>query len=271
VLGPQVVGREPVAPGEPRCGAPAGSCRLLGQRGEVEPDRPALGTREHLAQVGFVEFDPRARQQRARFVVGHRQVGDADLAQFAVRTQARQGQRRIVAGGERELRGAWEVLGERGDDVEAVGVLYQFDVVEAQCDGFLHCSHRAGEARRHRRRQAHTARPGRPQPVDIDRLDAVERRRRVSEQTLGIVVALVEGHPRDARRRTRSPLREHRRLAVARWRDDRDDPVVRGRHALEERDARDERGAHVGRRELGREEVVDRPLPCLVLASDLGQ
>ena len=67
--------------------------------------------------------------------------------------------------------------------------------------------------------------------IGVDRCDPVERGRQRTKEDLGVVVAVVEGQPGDARRDRFGELRQQGRLAVARWRDDRDDRYVRGRLA----------------------------------------
>ena len=79
---------------------------------------------------------------------------------------------------------------------------------------------------------AGAAKPARPEQLRVDRLDPVQRRRGVGQQGLGVVVPLVQRHPRGASS-SLGPLGQQRRLAVARRSDDRRPPAPDGRRAAD--------------------------------------
>jgi hypothetical protein len=68
-LGVQVVGQVPVVPGEGEPGRRLVAAGPVGQGGQVQPDRPALGPPEELGHLGVRQAGPGRVQQ------GHRQGG----------------------------------------------------------------------------------------------------------------------------------------------------------------------------------------------------
>ena len=91
-----------------------------------------------------------------------------------------------------------------------------------------------------------------------ERLDPVERRGDVLEEDEGVVVALVDGHPRERARIAGGPLREQRRLAVTGGGDDEHDREgAGGAQAVDERRPRDTFRLSHRRAELRLDDVAE--------------
>ena len=71
----QVVGDEPVVPGERGPAVPAGAAGLAGQRGQVQPHRPPFGLIDQLRHVRVGQPDTGRLQQGPPFAVIHGQLG----------------------------------------------------------------------------------------------------------------------------------------------------------------------------------------------------
>jgi hypothetical protein len=90
-LGVQVVGDEPVVPGERQPAAPWGAAGLEGQRGQVQPDRPPLGPDGQLGHLRIRKLDIGGFEQRAGLPRVHGQLLHSNLHELAM--DAQQGHR----------------------------------------------------------------------------------------------------------------------------------------------------------------------------------
>jgi hypothetical protein len=113
-------------------------------------------------------------------------------------------------------------------------------------DGVQHEQHGVGAGRQRPQRavalRSPRGRAGRLHDADEVRSagqDTIERGDGMREEDDRIVVALVAGQPGDRPRVGGGPLREQRRLPVARWSDDEDDAGVSLAEPLDQRRARD--------------------------------
>ena len=115
-LGRQVVGDQPVAAGEG--GHERRRVGPVAQRqpGQLQPGRPALGALDQRRHLRVGQAQPHAlAQERGRLLGAEAQVGGAQLGQLAAGAQARQGQRRVLAGGDHQVQRRRQVVEQEGD------------------------------------------------------------------------------------------------------------------------------------------------------------
>ena len=116
--------------------------------------------------------------------------------------------------------------------------------------------HRAGH-RAHGRGQCFEHPPA-------DRLDRIQRPGHVTEQDPRVIVLLVDRHPGELLAAALGPVRQQGRLSVTRRRDHRDDRAgIVLRQLLDQRRPADRPRPHLGRAELGGDEVETRPSRAL--------
>ena len=197
----EVLGDQPVVAGERlgrrrRPGAPAPQR----ERGEIEPGRPALGPRGQVGDLGRVELDARAAQQRGRLLLVEPEIGHADLVQPPLRPPAGEGQGGLLPARDGDLRPRRNVLGTaRRARRGRPGSRWRAGR-RAPAPGALQRRQRAPEAR-DARRPVRAARAGqRVEDLGRERLDAIERGRDVPHEQDGVVVPPVEGDPREGAR-----------------------------------------------------------------------
>ena len=211
----QVVGHQAVVPAEREPAGAASSSGLVSQRGEVQADRPPLGVPDELGHLRLRQPDSSAVEQQVRLPLVHRQIVDADLQDRTLGAQTRQGDRRDAPGRDHELPSGGNVDRELGDGITALVVVEQLRVVEDQDHRIDHPRHRGGDATGDRGGHRRARRRPRPEDVDVDRLDPIQRRRDVGQQDGWVVVLCLDRDPRHATRRVLGPLAQERRLAVA--------------------------------------------------------
>jgi hypothetical protein len=103
-LRPQVVGHEPIIPGEPSPPMATGAARLVGQHGQIQPHRPPLGPHDQFLDLSVVEPDSSTLQQRSCLLVIYGQLLDTELHHPTLDAQHRHRQRRPVPRGHQQLR-----------------------------------------------------------------------------------------------------------------------------------------------------------------------
>ena len=203
---------------------------LVGERGQVQPRRPALEARgqrgDHLA--GGVHAG--AAKEERRLVCRHAQVAGAELDQPLLPVE---GDRRSAR--EQQLRPRREVGGERLDDLETAAVLEGLEVVEDDAN--------------RRSRAQRPSQPGRRARWLVDAAGPADGNRNVTQEGRGLVVRLVHGQPGDRQVSGRGDLGKERRLAVSGGGDKGRDRGLRGGvQALRQRRPRHD--ALAGRRRL---------------------
>ena len=199
-LGRQVVGHQPVAAGEGR--HERGRVGAVAQRqgGQLQAGRPALGARHQRRHLPLRQAQPHARVQELGGLLGSEaQVGGAHLGQLAAGAQARQRQRRILAGGEHQVDRRRQMLEQEGDGgVDGRGA-HQVVVVQhqqARLGQGGQVVDQAGEDGLGRRRGRRGVQPGQRRAATGggDRLEGGDQ---VAENLVSVLVALVEREPGD--------------------------------------------------------------------------
>ena len=115
-LGRQVVGDQPVPAGEGgherrRVGPVA-----QGQPGQLQPGRPALGALDQRRHLRLGQSQPHARaQEGGRLLDAEAQVGGAHLGELVAGAEAGQRQGRVLAAGDHQMQGRWQVVEQEGD------------------------------------------------------------------------------------------------------------------------------------------------------------
>ena len=115
-LGHEVVGHQPVPAGEG--GHERRRVGPVAQRqpGQLQPGRPALGALDQRRHLRLGQAQPHARaQQGGRLLDAEAQVGRPHLDELAAGAQARQRQRRVLAAGDHQVQGRWQVVEQEGD------------------------------------------------------------------------------------------------------------------------------------------------------------
>ena len=213
-LRPQIVGHEPVIPGEPDPGVAAGAARLVGQPGQIQPHRPPLGPPEQLVDLSVVEPDASTLQQGTGLLVVHPKVADPELQHPALGAQHRHRQRRPGPGGHQQLRPGGQLGGQLGHQVQALLVLQQLQVIKDHGHWLGDGRHRGGQpGHRPKDRGARSGQPA--NDPGVDRLDPIQRDRDIGQQHRRIVVARVYRHPTHPRTLALGPLGQQGRLAIA--------------------------------------------------------
>ena len=224
-LGLDVLADQPVITAERARGCPERAALPQVQRRQVQPGRPPLGPAMQLRHLTGAQRQARIAQQRRRLGAGQRQVSRADLQEPAFRAQPRHPQRRLGPPGQHQPGAVRHMIGQHRHRGPALLGVQQVHVIQHQHNRHGHRRERRPQPGHHRARHR-TARGG--QHVEhpaADRLDGIERRCDVGEQDLRVVVPLVDRDPGEGRTRVLGPLRQQRRLAVARRGDHRDDPA----------------------------------------------
>ncbi len=198
-------------------GAPAGD------RCEIRPDRPALGSPMQLQHAIGVELAPGRPGERGGLLDVERKRRRADLEQLPAGAVAPERHRRLGAAGQRNAEVGGQVVEQGGERVETRPVLEAVRVVEDQQRRFAPAIHLGHEAR-HRRAEDAVTRCG---VAGCDRRihgsDAPQGGDEVADQDDRVVVQRIERQPRDRARLARGPLRQDGCLAVARRGDQRHD------------------------------------------------
>ena len=182
-----------------------------------------------LRQVILTQCDACVAQQRCRLVAGERQVARADLQNPAFGPQPRDPQRRLGPARQRQPRAVRHVIGQHRQRSPALPVVQHVHVIQDQHQRRRHRRERRAQPRDDRARHRADGGGKRVEDPAADGLHRIERFRDVGEQPLRIVVGFVDGHPRESLAVALSPLRQQRRLPVARRRDYRDDPLKASR------------------------------------------
>jgi hypothetical protein len=234
----QVVGHEPVGASEPLDRAssigPVPHC----ERGQLQAGGPTLGPTQELDDVVARQVEPVRAQERRGLAPRHREIPRAKLQQPPLGSPSPDRELWFAAGGERQLRPVRHVVGERGERGEHVGRGEGVDVIERQHE-------RPAARQRTRERGQHgggvrAARPReREEHLVVDRDDRGECPGDRFEQLVGGVVRGAQREEGERARVPPGPLRQERRLAVARRRGDQHDGCVTGL-----REASDEPLAH---------------------------
>ena len=230
VLGPDVVGDEPVVAVEAsRLGARAVAER---EGRQVEPGRPALGPVIQLGDGACVDVHTCVADDNGCLAVRHGEIVPAELEERPLRAQPGQAQPRRAAPREHERRSGGQVGDEGRHRLDAGSRAEQVDVVQDEHD------RTEGGERSRQRAAAPAARQ-------------VEGPGEARRQSVRVVVALIECEPRKRTLVPHRPLREQRRLAVARRGHEHDDGRARrGAQPVHERCANDGAAADRGNRQL---------------------
>ena len=195
------------------------AARADGHAASETRDGPALGPGVQVGhRRGRRATTPDAREDRGCLVGLQRELGRPDLEQVARGAQAGERQPRSCARGHHHAPGLGEPVDDVGEHVEAAGAGDRVDVVEQE------------RARSVARRRAAT----RPATVTTPRSGPIGAAERSVSSADGVVVDLRAGVPRGRARPAVGPLREHRRLAVARPGDERDHPGGRDVDGVEQ-------------------------------------
>ena len=213
-LGVQVVGQEPIVAGKGEPGGASPAAGLVGQGGQVQGHRPALGTASQLGHLGIGQLDPGRAQQRPGLHRAHRQLPQAQLGQATLGPPARHRQRRLTPAGHRQLRSWGQVVDQHRQRVQALLVLEQVHIVQDH-------HHRMGLAGQGGRqpgqdRLADRGPPGgqHAQHPRIDRLHPVQPNREIGQQHGRVVVVAVDRQPDKGPRVPLGPLGGQHGLAV---------------------------------------------------------
>jgi hypothetical protein len=137
-LGPEVVGHEPVVPGEGGPDRRARASRLHRQGGQVQADRPALGPPDELVDVGVGQPDTGALEQGLRLVAVHGQLAGPDLGHLPLRPEQGHRQRRSTSGHEHQLGPSGKVHRQLGHRVQACLVVEHLQVVQDEDNRVRH-------------------------------------------------------------------------------------------------------------------------------------
>ena len=188
---------------------------------------------------------PAPSSRRARFLGVHRELVDSHLDDVATGAEPGDGDRRIAARRQRELRAVRQVQRELGDGVEALGVLQQLDVIERERDRLGHRrtspAPAAGPRSRRRRRGAER---GASSSAASGSTRSIAAAAYLISASGSLSRSSIDNHA------TRAPLRsahcaQHGRLAVAGRPDDRHDGHVRRvDQPIDQRGARDDGRSH---------------------------
>ena len=190
LLGPQVVGDEPVVASERRERRAAAG---RGERGEVEAGGPALRPLVQRLRLGLGHVDPRRAEERVRLGVRERELCRTELEELAVGAELGEPYLRAVRPARTicEPGGTWARSATRtsrqSSSVELV------HVVEDEDDGITD----GGQGRSEAGKRALPGDPGcGPERREQGRLDALaEGLRHVGEEEERIVVPVVERDP----------------------------------------------------------------------------
>jgi hypothetical protein len=201
-LGVQVVGQEPVVAGKCEPGVAPLAAGLVGEGGQVQPDRPPLGPPDQLAHLRVGQPDPGRLQQGAPLCLVHGQLGHPDLHDLAAGPQQRHRQGRLAPLGKGDLGPCGQPQGELDDRVQAGSVLQGLQVVQDEGTGWV----MADTAARNRGRTvARTETPGEARASNTVGSRGSTRSKTAARQRTSTTGSLsrwsTETHP------TRGPLR----------------------------------------------------------------
>ena len=251
-LAVQIVGHVPVITGDGRLFAVA---LFRDQSGEVEAGRPAFGPFAHRGRQLRTQADLRVGED----LLGARpiqcQVTGPELQRITRGPQPRQvrllgtaagGQQR-PAGNPRDHHAQHVVAGGGAQLVQIVQHEHERNGASAE----LRCQPRCG-ATQHR--HAGTSHVG--DQLRVAQAGPAVRRRQRDQQHRGIIVETIQRHPRHAAVLRGGPLRQEDRLAIARWRGDRNQAALARTGGSNEMGAADRTRVGLRDRELG---VVQQP------------
>jgi hypothetical protein len=238
-----------------------GAAHLVGQRGQVQPDRPAFGPCEQFVDRGVVKPHAGTLQQGAGLLVVHGEVLDPELQHPALGAQQRHRQRQRGSGGQQQLRPGGQLGGQLGHQVQGLLVAEQFDMVKDQGHWLGHGRHR-GRQPGHRVHDR-GARPGQPaNDSGVDRLDPIQGDGQVGQQQRRIIVALVDSDPGHRARLAFGPLGQQGRLAVPGGRDRTDHRHrIRGEQPIHQQGPEHDPRPSRRRVQLGLHQLQRRPIP----------
>ena len=170
------------------CGPPA----CAGQRGQVQPDRPALGPSGQLVHLGVGEPDTRRVQQRPGLLPVHRQLGDPDLHHLALSAQQRHRQGR----GAPCASASWEPAGSRSgqlrNHVQTVLVFERLQVIKDQGNRLGHRRDHGQQPGHHSAQDRGAGRSEGLEQLRVDGLYLVQRGGDVGQEHHRVVVPLVD-------------------------------------------------------------------------------
>ena len=241
LLGPQVVGDEPVVASERRERRVASERR---ERRKIEPRGPALGALVQGFGLGLGQVDPRCAQELIRLGVAEGERCGAELEELSVGPELGEPHLRPAPTGEHELRARRHMGQKRRQDVEAVGLLELVHVVQDEHDRVPRGRERRAEAgQRALPREA----GGRLECLEHGRFDTspgAECLRHIGEEEHGVVVPVIERDPGKGAPVLRRPLAENRGLAVpGRCHDADEAAIARSRESMHEARPLDETGS----------------------------
>ena len=211
----EVLRHESVLAREARGGHGARRPGLHRQRGEVQPGRPPLGPLGQRGHLGRVELDARRLKQQPCLSLVQSEVRHADLLHPSMSAPAGDRQCRRLSARNGDLRPGRNVLQQCRDDVETRRTGDRVQIVEHQHQRALEPGQRTPDTRHSCRPRGPPGSGQRLEHRRRERLDAVDRRRDVSQEHHCVVVTAVERDPRERTRIRVGPTREQRRLAVA--------------------------------------------------------
>ena len=225
----QVVQDVPVAAGESGHEAHDVGLVAQGQRGQLQPDGPALGPLGQRGHRGKVEFGHDLAEQFGRLIQVEPEIGCAHLTQLAPAPVPGQRQRRIGAAGHRDTQLRRTVLEQEPDrGVHAFRVDQVVIVQHQQHVRQVRLGHeivdQRGDQRIVGRRRRGTGQ--RAHPPGQARAQPVQRGQHVPPEPDRVVVPLVERKPGHWLPADPGPLRQQNRLAVAGRRRHQDQPAA---------------------------------------------
>ena len=216
------VGRDkPVVAVELLGAARARPSGLERQRREVQAGRPALRPLGQLGDRAPVELDARLFQEQPTLLLVQPELRDADLVHPSLRSPAGERQCGLLSARDRDLRPGRNVLDERREHVQTRGIGDEVKIVEHEHQSALERRECAPETRDARRPGGCPWAGQRLEHLGRERLDPVNCGRDVPhEHHRVVVVAPVEGDPRELTGIGLGPVRKKCRLAVSGRRND---------------------------------------------------
>ena len=200
---------------------PAGRRRRTGRRRGAgpgcRPGRAPPGTgptgqpsvcRTSRSTSSGVRSSPASAEHPRGLAARHREVAGADVDQLALRAQPADRQRGLLARREHELRAVGQELRERGERAERLGRAHALHVVEHQHERAVDPLEHPGHVRQ---RGAGIVAGNAPDVAEV-----LERTGELPEHELRVVVGVVGQDPAHRPAVRLEPVRQQRRLAVAR-------------------------------------------------------
>ena len=186
-----------------------------GKRSQLQTGDPSLGPRVQRADVVQRKTQTHCLVQKAAgFVQAEAQVGGAQLVHLSARAQARQGQRRIFAGGDDQMQLRRQVLHQKGKGLIHRQRIDLVEIVEDEDDRVCGGGNVVEQGRELRFSMRWLrGLQVRQRPGTNAWHYALQRGNQIGQKTGGIAIARIQGEPRDRPPATRGPCAEQRGLS----------------------------------------------------------